>query len=271
MVMTHTLAMDSAVNGMAILDAGGKYIYVNPAYARMIGNTNRKRCSGSPGERFPTTGTWPRSKSEIREALKQHGKWFGPLTMHHSDGTVVPTEMAITTLPDGGTICVSHDITQRVSAQRARAETEIKYRMLVEQVAAISYIAESASMANGCTSAPKSNHFRLHPRRSGSRIRTDGFLTFHPRRPPTINAAEEAAPAAEPFQAEYRFTRKDGKTIWVSDTRSWFRQRQSSRDGRHHRRYHRPQTTRKSIAAGAAGWKPSGGSREASRTISTIF
>jgi len=34
-------------------------------------------------------------------------------------------EMAITTLPDGGTICVSGDITERVSAQRARAETEL--------------------------------------------------------------------------------------------------------------------------------------------------
>jgi len=80
--------------------------------------------------------------SEVREALKQRGKWFGPLTVHHSDGTVVRTEMAVTALPDGGTICVSHDITEQLSAQLARADTETKYRMLVEQVAAISYIAE---------------------------------------------------------------------------------------------------------------------------------
>src|SRR5207245_2883300 len=36
-VQTHTLAMESAVNGMAIIDTKGKYIYVNPSYARMMG------------------------------------------------------------------------------------------------------------------------------------------------------------------------------------------------------------------------------------------
>src|SRR5260370_11402596 len=44
----NSLAMDSAINGLAILDAGGKYIYVNPAYARMIGNTNREALLGKP-------------------------------------------------------------------------------------------------------------------------------------------------------------------------------------------------------------------------------
>src|SRR5216683_182765 len=36
-VHTHTLAMGSAINGMAILDPEGRYIYVNPAYANMLG------------------------------------------------------------------------------------------------------------------------------------------------------------------------------------------------------------------------------------------
>src|SRR5260370_19684890 len=108
----------------------------------MIGNTNREARLGKSWRAIAGARDSARVESEIREALKQHGKWFGPLTVHHSDGTVVPTEITVTTLPDGGTICVSRDITERVSAQRARDETEIKYRMLIEQVAAISYIAE---------------------------------------------------------------------------------------------------------------------------------
>src|SRR6267143_4761384 len=141
-VLTHTLAMDSAINGMAILDAAGKYIYVNSAYARMIGNTHRDAVLGRSWREVPDARDVAPVVPEVRESLKRHGKWFGTLTVHHGDGTVVPTEMAVTALPDGGTICVSHDITERVSAQRARDETEIKYRMLVEQVAAVSYIAE---------------------------------------------------------------------------------------------------------------------------------
>src|SRR2546430_4358069 len=35
---------------------------------------------------------------------------------------------------------------------------------------------------------------------------------------PIIHTAEEASARGEPFQAEYRVTRKDGQIIWVSDT-----------------------------------------------------
>src|SRR5881398_3862630 len=35
---------------------------------------------------------------------------------------------------------------------------------------------------------------------------------------PIVKAAEEASSCGGPFQAEYRVTRKDGQTIWVSDT-----------------------------------------------------
>src|ERR1700674_3367981 len=141
-VQTHTLAMDSAINGLAILAAGGKKFYVNPAPRRVIGNTNPEAMLGKSWREISAWRDAAPAESEIREALKQHGKWFGPHSVHHRDGTAVPLEVAITLLPDGGTICVTRDITQRISAQRARAEAEIKYRMLVEQMAAISYIAE---------------------------------------------------------------------------------------------------------------------------------
>src|SRR5262249_3948866 len=39
-VRRHALAMDSAMDGMAIIDNNGAYIYVNPAYARMTGYDN---------------------------------------------------------------------------------------------------------------------------------------------------------------------------------------------------------------------------------------
>jgi PAS domain S-box-containing protein len=134
--------MDSAINGMAILNAKGIFIYVNPAHARMTGNGVPEAMLGKAWREVANERDVTPVENEIRAALQQHSKWFGPLTMHHEDGTEVPTEMAITALPNGGTICVSRDITQRVSAQRARAEAEIRYRMLVEQVAAVSYIAE---------------------------------------------------------------------------------------------------------------------------------
>jgi PAS domain S-box-containing protein len=217
-VQTHTLAMDSAINGLAILDAQGKYIYVNAAYARMIGNTNREAMLGKSWREISTSGDVAPVASEIRQALKQHGKWFGPLTVPHSDGTAVAMEMAITTLPDGGTICVSGDITERVSAQRARAETEIKYRKLIEQVAAISYIAEIGVSGQWYYVSPQIETMFGYSAEEWLSNSKDWIRYIPVDDHPIVHAAEENSARGEPFQAEYRITRKDGNVIWVSDT-----------------------------------------------------
>jgi len=214
----NSLAMDSAINGLAILDAGGKYIYVNPAYARMIGNTNREALLGKSWREVSEARNVAPVEPEIREALKLHGKWFGPLPMQHSDGTVVQTEMAITTLPDGGTICVSQDITQRVSAQRARAETEIKYRMLIEQVAAISYIAEIGVNGQWYYISPQIETMFGYSAEEWLANSRDWIRYIPVEDHPTVLAAEEANARGERFQAEYRIIRKDGQTMWVNDT-----------------------------------------------------
>jgi PAS domain S-box-containing protein len=217
-VLTHTLAMDSAINGMAILDAAGKYIYVNSAYARMIGNTHRDAVLGRSWREVPDARDVAPVVQEVRESLKQRGKWFGTLTVHHGDGTVVPTEMAVTALPDGGTICVSHDITERVSAQRARDETEIKYRMLVEQVAAVSYIAELGVKGQWLYVSPQVESMFGYSAEEWLSTSRDWIRHIPLEDHLIVHAAEEASARGEPFQAEYRITRRDGQVIWVSDT-----------------------------------------------------
>jgi two-component system, cell cycle sensor histidine kinase and response regulator CckA len=216
-VLTQTMAMDSAINGMAILDAGGKFVYVNSAYARMIGNTTRESMLGKAWREVSAQNVAP-VELEIREALKRRGKWFGPMTLHHPGGKSVRAEMAVTTLPDGGTICVSHDITDRVSEQQARAETEIKYRTLIEQVAAISYIAELGTHGQWLYVSPQIETMLGYS--------PDEWLEDSPNwlghvpveDHPIVISAEERSSRGEPFQAEYRMTRKNGEIIWVSDT-----------------------------------------------------
>src|SRR5260370_19316308 len=217
-VQTHKLAMDSAINGMAMLDAAGKYIYVNPAYARMIVNADPEVVLGKSWREISTARDADPVEQDIRRRLKEHGKWFGPITVHHASGTVVPMEMAVTSLPDGGTICVSRDISDRVSAQRARDQAEIKYRMLVEQVAAISYIAQLGVRGQWLYVSPQIESMFGYS--AGEWLSTSQEWIRHipAEDHPIVHAAEEASSRGEPFQAEYRITRKDGQTMWVSDT-----------------------------------------------------
>ena len=216
-VQTHTLAMNSAINGMAILDPSGTYTYVNPAYAQMMGYPNPEQMMGKAWHEVANPQNVKPVEADIRENLKQHGKWFGPITVHHRDGTVVPMEVAVTLLPDGGTICVTRDITQRLSAQRARSEAEIKYRMLIEQVAAISYIAEIGIHGSWLYVSPQiETILGYSPEEWLSN--SSNWLSHVPAEDhPLVHAAEEKSSRGEPFQAEYRITRKDGKVIWISD------------------------------------------------------
>ena len=217
-VQTHTLAMDSAINGMAILDAAGKYIYVNPAYARMVADAGPETLLGKSWREVAQERDVAPVEQDIRRALQQHGRWYGPITVHHADGTALPMEMAITALSDGGTICVSRDITEKVSAQRARTEAEIKYRMLVEQVAAISYIAELGVQGQWLYVSPQIETMFGYSADEWLSTSKEWIRHIPIEDHPIVHAAEEASSRGEPFQAEYRITHKDGQIIWVSDT-----------------------------------------------------
>ena len=142
LVKRQMQAMDSSVDGMAIVDAQGTYVYVNSEYARMCGQGKAEKMLGQSWRAVTTRSNRERVEDTIREGLAKRGKWFGELTLKDEDGNELPVEVAVTAMSDGGVVCVSRDLTERVRAQKAQEEAESKYQMIVEKVAAISYIAE---------------------------------------------------------------------------------------------------------------------------------
>ena len=217
-LQTHTLAMESAINGMAILDPKGNYIYVNPSYSKMLGYPNPELLVGKRWDEMSDPQDVSPIVTDIRTGLREHGKWFGPITVHRSDGETVPMDVTIALLPDGGTICVTHDVTQKVSAQRARAEAEIKYRMLIEQVAAISYIAELGVHGRWLYVSPQIEAILDYTPEEWLADSNNWLRHVSPEDHHVVLAAEDACSRGEPYQAEYRITRKDGKIVWVNDS-----------------------------------------------------
>jgi PAS domain S-box-containing protein len=214
----HNRAMDSAVNGIAIVNAQGQHTYVNAAYAQMMGHENPESIAGRPWKDIYAPQDVERVQEEIRGSLQKSGKWHGPVSIHRPDGSTLPAEMSITALPDGGVVCVSRDMTAKRDADNARAQAEAKYRMLVEQVAAISYIAELGIHGQWLYVSPQVETmfgFSAEEWLMDSRAWTQHV---HPEDHKVVEAAEEASKRGERFQAEYRVIRKDGRVIWVSDT-----------------------------------------------------
>ncbi|MGC2672803.1 MAG: PAS domain S-box protein [Candidatus Acidiferrum sp.] len=217
-VRRQALAMDSAADGISILDADGKHIYVNAAFARMLGHESTETMMGVHWQKLYDPGDIKLLQEQVRQSLAAEGKWSGQINLRRRDETVIPVEMAITTLANGFIACIGHDITLRKQAERARAEAENKYRTLVEQVAAISYIAELGLQAEWLYVSPQIEAITGYTQEewlAGSR----DWLRHIPKEDhATIEAAEAASLRGERFQAEYRIVRKDGAVIWVSDT-----------------------------------------------------
>lgn len=216
-VTTHALAMDSAADGISILGKEGKYLYVNSAFARMMGFEGTSAVIGRSWREVYDEKDLALLEDHVRDALKRTGKWSEQVSLSRRDGSRIPVEMAITAMPEGGVVCVARDISERLKAARAHLETEAKYKMFVEQVAAVSYIAEVGLHGKWHYVSPQVEAiFGYKPEEwlAGSE---DWIQFVSEEDHPLIEAAEENCLRAKRFQAEYRLRRKDGRIIWVSD------------------------------------------------------
>jgi two-component system, cell cycle sensor histidine kinase and response regulator CckA len=218
LVRKQAKALDSAVDGMAIINADGKYTYVNEGYASMLGSKSRAEMIGEPWENVSVHTKDAADPDEIRTALKELGRWYGIVNIQRGEGRSVPAELAVTALPEGGVVLLSRDLTERRKAEQARADAEIKYQMIVEKVAAISYIAEPGVNGRWYYVSPQIETILGYGQDEWLQDSENWMRLVHPDDHATVTEAEAIALARNTFQAEYRVTRKDGTTVWISDT-----------------------------------------------------
>src|SRR6266478_8615312 len=216
-VMRHRVAMESTVDGMTILDDHGEHVYANSAFARLTGFSGPQEVLGKSWRQVYDPRDIALLEEQVRESVVKSGRWSGQIVLHHRDDTTLPVEMTITKMPQGGTVCVARDISDRLKAVRARDEAEIKYRLLVEQVAAISYIAELGVNGQWFYVSPQIETILGYSPDEWLADSCNWLSHVSPEDHHVVQTAEETSERGLPFQAEYRIIRKDGKIVWVSD------------------------------------------------------
>jgi len=217
-VRRQALAMDSAADGISIVGENGEHIYVNAAFARMMGHESPESMLGVNWRKIYDARDIELLQDAVRKSLVAEGKWSGQISLWRRDGTAIPVEMAITTLANGVTACIGHDISARKEAEQARVDAENKYRTLVEQVAAISYIAELGIHGQWLYVSPQIEAITGYSQDEWLASSRDWTRHIPQEDHSVIEAAEAASLRGERFQAEYRIVRRDGAVIWVSDT-----------------------------------------------------
>jgi two-component system, cell cycle sensor histidine kinase and response regulator CckA len=119
-----------------------------------------------------------------------------------------------------GTIAVAVDVSERRRNEQARQDAETLYRSLVEQLSAVTYIAELGLEGEWLFVSPQIESLLGYSPREWLADSANWIRNVHPDDQAIVQAAEEATLAGNSFRAEYRMLRRDGKVVWINDSGS---------------------------------------------------
>jgi diguanylate cyclase (GGDEF)-like protein/PAS domain S-box-containing protein len=152
-----------------------------------------------------------------RGAFERSGEWRHRL----KDGTYIDVEINSHTLEFDSrkaSLVSAENITERKRAEKQLREAEVRFRTLVEQIPAITYIAELDGQRSTIYMSPQVEtllgssqvEWRVDPRLWSKLL--------HPEdRERVLGEAEQARASGEPFVTEYRMITRNGETVWVRD------------------------------------------------------
>lgn len=122
-----------------------------------------------------------------------------------------------------GTIGVAVDVTERNRNARQREQAEALYRSLVEQLAAVTYIAELGLGGEWLFVSPQIEWMLGYSTQEWLEDSANWINHVHQDDRDIVAAAEDATLRGSPFRAEYRMFRRDDSIVWINDSGSLVR------------------------------------------------
>ena len=122
-IKQQTDATEAAIDGMALLNEDGKYIYLNKAHVKIYGYENAGELIGKSWRIIYDADEVKRVEAEIMPKLHQKGYWQGEALGMKKNGNKFPQELSLTALDSGGLICIVSDITDRKLAEQKLQDT----------------------------------------------------------------------------------------------------------------------------------------------------
>ncbi|MBD3157159.1 MAG: PAS domain S-box protein [Candidatus Lokiarchaeota archaeon] len=118
-------AMDSSIDGIAILNENREYTYLNDAHADIYGYSRPADLLGLSWKVLYGPEERDRFQQEIMPYLDENGHWKGEAVGRKKNGKEFPQEVSLTLLEDDGLICVVRDISKRKEVEeRLRKQRE---------------------------------------------------------------------------------------------------------------------------------------------------
>ncbi|MEG3929010.1 MULTISPECIES: PAS domain S-box protein [unclassified Microcoleus] len=124
-------AIEAAIDGIAIMQ-GETYLYVNQAHLTLFGYEHPQELLGKTWKLLYSQQELERFEREVFPVLGRDRAWEGEAIATRKDGSTFAEGLSLTVTEDGLLICVCRDISDRKQIEAQLAESEAKFRRLVE-------------------------------------------------------------------------------------------------------------------------------------------
>ncbi|WP_135820394.1 PAS domain S-box protein [Halostella litorea] len=126
-------ALETAREGISLLDEEGTFLYVNQAYADTYGY-DRSELIGEHWETIYPEDHVTQVYEEILPAVSEEGQWEGEHTHRTKDGERLVVDHALAYAESGSIICLVRDVTDEKETQRILEEERRRFELFVDAV-----------------------------------------------------------------------------------------------------------------------------------------
>ena len=205
----HLEAIETAREGISILDSDGDFIYVNQAYADLYGYDPAEMVGEHWALTYPDDEV-EMARTEVLTTVEAEGYWHGETTGLRADGTTFPEDHVVSRTDQGDLVCTVRDSSDRRDRQ---AELRLKDRVLDEAPIGVT-IAEPGVEDNPLLYV--NDEFERLTGYDADEILGDDcrFLQGDRTSEHPVAAMQAAIDAVEPVTVELRNYRRDGTEFW---------------------------------------------------------
>ncbi len=204
-----------------LMDHRKRTYYISP---------NCEKIAGYPPETLKKIGHWihPEDIAKVQRAFDQSyrkkaaGREFEYRAVRKNGEIWVASASWEPIIAEDGSfrgfVVQTVDVTAKKQTERALAESELKYRTLVETIPAVAYLASPSRPAELFFIAPQIRDLLGYSPEEWLTTPKNRFRQLHPEDRPRLNrAVRHSVKTGDPFIQEYRLLTRDGRTLWVYD------------------------------------------------------
>jgi PAS domain S-box-containing protein len=214
--------LDALPDAVYVKDVDSRFVRLNSATARVLGADDPGFVLGRSDADFFPEDLAARFRADEEFVIRTGVPLLNQLEPQaEGDAATWSLTSTVPLTDDGavvGVIGINRDVTEVQHVQQRLAESEVRYRTLVEQLPVVIAIKAAGSGSATRYVSPQIGEVLGYSPQEYMEIGDAWISMIHPEDLPDVRAAEARSDATgQRFQAEYRCRAKDGRWVWLRD------------------------------------------------------